>query len=188
MKPWKTLSRRVAYHVKKFLTVEHHTVALPDGRIIHDWTWLVLPEYTNILARTPDGSFLCFRQTKYAFPSPILAPPGGYLEPGEQPLAGARRELLEETGYASDIWHDLGAYVIDANRGAGKAHFFLALNAVRTADPVSDDLEEQQLTLLSRRELEDHLDRHEPSMIGWVALLGLALRKLDRLDKVAERP
>jgi ADP-ribose pyrophosphatase len=179
MKPWKTLSRRVAYHVKHFLTVEHHAVQLPNGRIIDDWTWLSMPEYANILARTRDGKFLFFRQTKYAFPDPILAPPGGYLEPDELPLNAAKRELLEETGYTSNTWHALGTYVMDANRGAGKAHLFLALDACQTATPIAEDLEEQQLMLCSRQELEDALDQGHIAMIGWAALLSLAFRKLD---------
>jgi ADP-ribose pyrophosphatase len=183
MKPWITLSRRVAYQVKRFLTVEHHSVQLPDGRIINDWTWLSMPEYANILARTHNGKFLFFRQTKYAFPSPVLAPPGGYLEPGEIPLDAAKRELLEETGYTADTWHSLGSYVMDANRGAGKAHLFLALGAKQTATPIADDLEEQHLLLLTRRELEDALDQGLIAMIGWAALLSLAFRKIDRTEK-----
>lgn len=180
MKPWKTLSRRVAYHVKRFLTVEHHSVQLPDGRIIDDWTWLSMPEYANILARTRDGNFLFFRQTKYAFPAPVLAPPGGYLEPGEIPLDAAKRELREETGYTANTWHSLGSFVMDANRGAGKAHLFLALDIEQTAAPIAEDLEEQHLMLLSRRELEDALDQGNIAMIGWAALLSLGFRKLDQ--------
>jgi ADP-ribose pyrophosphatase len=180
MKPWKTLSRRIVYHVKRFLTVEHHTVQLPDGQIIEDWTWLEMPEFVSILARTRDGKFLIFRQTKYAAPAPILAPPGGYLESGELPLDAAKRELLEETGYTSNHWHHLGSYVMDANRGAGKAHLFLALNAEHTASPITDDLEEQTLLLLSRTELENIIDRGEITMIAWAALLTLAFRKLDQ--------
>lgn len=31
-----------------------------------------------------------------------MGPPGGRLDPGEDPIVGARRELFEETGYWSD--------------------------------------------------------------------------------------
>lgn len=183
MKPWKTLSRRTVFQGNRFLSVEHHEVQLPNGRVINDWTWVKLPEYACILARTGENTFLYFRQTKYAFPDPVLAPPGGYLEPGELPLDGAKRELLEETGYASGNWHNLGSFIIDSNRGAGKAHLFLALDAHRTAAPIPEDLEEQHLILMSRHELEAQLDRGEVPLASWVALLTLGLRRLDSLEK-----
>jgi len=44
MNPWKTLSRETVYAPNKFLSVELHSVELPDGRVIDDWTWVKLPE------------------------------------------------------------------------------------------------------------------------------------------------
>jgi ADP-ribose pyrophosphatase YjhB (NUDIX family) len=37
--------------------------------------------------------------------------PGGFLEEGEEPLAGLRRELLEETGLSIEVGDFLGAFV-----------------------------------------------------------------------------
>ena len=63
-----------------------------------------------MVAVTVDGRWLCFRQTKYAVEGVSLAPVGGYLEPGEDPLLGAQRELFEETGYEAPDWLDLGQF------------------------------------------------------------------------------
>ncbi len=98
---WETLSRKIILDHNKFLTVENHTVKLPNGQIIPDWAWVIIPDAAIVLARTEDGRFLCFRQTKYAVEGTTLAPVGGMLEPNEVPLDGAKRELLEETGYES---------------------------------------------------------------------------------------
>ena len=144
MKAWKTLSRRKIFETPKFLTVEMHSVELHDGRVIHDWPWLITPDYANVLAETTDGRFLCFKQTKYAIEGVSLAPVGGFIEPGEAPEAAAKRELIEETGYAADEWHSLGVYAVDANRGAGRAHLFLARSARCVAPIHKDDLEEQR--------------------------------------------
>ena len=183
MEPWKTLSRRVLCRPNRFLTVEIHELELPDGRRIDDWPWLVTPEFANVLARTVDGRFLCFRQTKYAVEGTSLAPVGGFIESGELPLDAAKRELLEETGYTAPEWHGLGSYPVDANRGAGAAHFFLALDAVRDREAAADDLESQELLLLSREELERELDAGEFKVLAWTAVLALGLRKIARLGK-----
>ena len=178
MKPWKTLSRNVLCRPNRFLTVEMHELELPDGRRINDWPWLVTPDYANILARTVDGRFLCFRQTKYALEGVSLAPMGGFIEPGEEPLAAAQRELLEESGYAAPIWLPLGSYVVDANRGAGMAHLFLALNAYLERPPVADDLEEQELLFLEQDELERALEAGEFKVLAWATAVALGLQRL----------
>jgi ADP-ribose pyrophosphatase len=180
MQPWKTVSRRVVHHFGKFLIVEAHELELPDGRRIKDWPWLVAPDFALVLARTTDGRFICFRQNKYAIKGLTLAPVGGHIEPGEEPLAAAKRELLEETGYVAPEWHALGSYVANANRGGGQGHLFLALNARRERDPHSDDLEEQELLFLTQQELDTALARGEFKALAWAAMIALALRHLEK--------
>ena len=147
MQPWKTLSRQTILNHSKYLSVENHTIELPDGRVISHWPWVVTLNYVIVIAITIDGKFLCFRQTKYGANGTTLAPVGGYLEPGEEPLAAARRELIEETGYDSPDWISLGSYRVDGNHGAGTAFLYLARCAHYVSEPQSDDLEEQQLLI-----------------------------------------
>jgi ADP-ribose pyrophosphatase len=178
MKPWKTRARKTLLTYSKFLSIEQHTVELPDGHVINDWPWLVTPDYVNVTAVTAEGKFLCFRQTKYSVAGTTLAPVGGYIEPGEDPLAAAQRELREETGYEAPTWTSLGAYVVDGNRGAGKAYLFLAQHAVRATAPHADDLEEQELLQLSRAEVETALRTGEFKVLAWPAVMALALLQL----------
>ena len=175
MQPWKTLARHTILRHGKFLTVENHTVELPDGRVISDWAWVITPDYVNVLAVTDDDRFLCFRQTKYGVEGTSLAPVGGYLESGEDPLAGARRELLEETGYEAAEWTSLGRYRVDGNRGAGVAHLFLARGARWSAEICADDLEEQELLHLSRPEVEAALAAGEFKVLAWATVVALGL-------------
>jgi ADP-ribose pyrophosphatase len=179
MREWKTLSRKLAFNGGKYLIVERHEVQLPDGRILSGWHWIITPDYVNILAITEQNTFLCFRQTKYAVAGTSLAPAGGYLEPGEGPLAAAQRELLEETGYEAPDWIPLGRYPVDGNRGAGAAYLFLARNARQTTDPSSDDLEEQELLHLTRPEVEAALAQGEFKVLAWSAVVSLGLFYMD---------
>ena len=180
MIPWKTIAKKTLCQPNQFLTVELHEVELPDGRRISDWPWIIMPDYVNILARTQAGQFLIFRQTKYAVGDVTLAVPGGYLKPGEDPLAGAQRELLEETGYRAPTWEYLDALVVDANRGAGKGYFFLALDARPEGTAIVDDLEEQELLLFSREKLEQALDAGQFKVMAWAAIVALGLRRLGK--------
>jgi ADP-ribose pyrophosphatase len=179
MRAWKTLARQVVWDESDFLTLEVHTVELPDGRVISDWPWAKAPDYVNVAAITDEGRFLVFRQVKYGVEGESLAPVGGYLEPGEEPLSAARRELLEETGYQAARWTGLGRYRVDGNRGVGMAYFFLAEGAQHVAMPEPDDLEEQELLLLSRREVDAALAAGRFKLLPWAAIMALAVLHLD---------
>jgi ADP-ribose pyrophosphatase len=172
---WRTLAREMVLDKAPFLTVELHRVELPDGRIIPDWAWLITPDYVNVVAETAEGKFLCFRQRKYALSGVSLSVVGGFIEPGEDRLAAAQRELLEETGHAAVEWFDLGTYAVDANRGAGRAHFFLARRARRVSEVLGGDLEEQEPVLLTRAELAEASAKGRFQALPWAAIVALAL-------------
>lgn len=178
LRPWKTLSRETVLDHSKFLRVEIHAVETQDGQVITEWPWVVTPDFVNVVAVTEDGAFLCFRQTKYAVAGETLAPVGGYLEAGEAPLEAAKRELLEETGYAAENWQALGSYWVDANRGAGQAFLFLAQGARPAAEPQCDDLEEMELVLMDKAAVERALEAGAFKVVPWAAAVALALRRM----------
>lgn len=173
--PWKTLSTRRLLDRSPWLGLEEHRVGLPNGKEIPDWLWVDTPDFTNVVAVTGDGGFLCFRQRKYAVAGITLGIVGGYLEPGEDPAEAAARELREETGYASENWTSLGDYAIDGNRGCGRGHLFLARDCEFLGDVESDDLEDQQLVIYSREEVRQALRDGEFGVMPWVAAVALAL-------------
>ena len=178
-KLWKTLSREKTLQNGKWLTVENHTVELPDGRRISEWPWVITPDYINVLAVTKGGRFVCFRQTKYAVKGGLtLSIVGGYIEPGEDPLLAAQRELLEETGYSSPEWTFLGKFAVDANRGCGTGYLYLAEQAVFEEKAESDDLEELEMVFLSKEEVRAALKNGEFKVLGWAATVALAFQYL----------
>ncbi len=182
---WKTVAREELVDMPPFLRVERHEVELNDGRVLREWGWIETPDYVNVVVMDRDKRFPLFIQTKYALEGESFAPVGGYLEPGEDPLAGAQRELLEEMGMAADDWSHLSTTVVDANRGCGRAHLFLCTGGRVMQARDADDLEHQQLVRLTRGELEAVLDRGEIGVLAWAANVALALRRLDAMAEHA---
>lgn len=172
---WLTLGRKIIFESDPYLRVEVHEVQLPSGNIIKEWPWIDSPDFVNIAVITESKHYLVFRQFKYAVREQTLAAVGGYLKAGEDPLTGAKRELLEETGYSSGNWKNLGKFVVDGNRGNGHAHFFLALDAYKVTGIRSDDLEDQELLLLDREALTEALAKGKFKCLPWQTVMSLAL-------------
>ena len=187
MDTWITRSKKILLTFGKFLRVEEHEVELPDGRVIADWPWLIGPDFVNVLAMTEAGRFLVFRQGKYGLKGESLAPVGGYIEPGEDPLVAARRELLEETGYEAAEWLDLGQYLVDPNRGVGTGYLYLARGARQVTEASGGDLEEQQLLTMSLDEIMEAARTGQFRCMAWVANVTAALLHLAREDCAGKR-
>ena len=178
MQPWKTQSRKTILEQLPWLVVEHHTVELPNGRVIPDWPWIITPDYVNVVAVTEEGRFLCFRQVKYGLQGETLGIVGGFVEADEDPSVAARRELLEETGYASNDWVSLGHFNVDPNRGIATGHLYLARDARYVQPRDAGDLEEQKMIQLTRAEIESALANGDFKVLAWAASIAFALRYL----------
>jgi ADP-ribose pyrophosphatase len=146
------------------LAVEH--IRLPDGRELPDYYQIRMPDFALVFATTDRGSVLVLRQYKHGPRRVCVTFPGGALAQGESPLAAARRELLEETGHASDRWTSYGAYVTNGNQYCNTAHLFRADGCRRVSDPTAPDFENPELVELA----EDELLKQPEMLIG----IGLA--------------
>lgn len=86
-----------------FLKVERDRVRLPDGSETRR-EFIRHPGAVVILPLLPDGQVLLERQFRYPNAQVFVEFPAGKIDPGEDPLACARRELEEETGYTASDW------------------------------------------------------------------------------------
>ncbi|MEI2414654.1 NUDIX hydrolase [Orrella sp. JC864] len=91
----------------RFLKVWRDQVRLPDGRQA-DREYVVHPGAVVVIPLLDDGRVLVERQYRYPVGQVMTEFPAGKLDPGEDPLACGRRELLEETGYRAAQWARAG--------------------------------------------------------------------------------
>jgi ADP-ribose pyrophosphatase len=84
------------------LSVESRIFPLPTGKSVEKI--VVHPgDAVAMLPITADGTCYLIRQYRFAVGGYILEAPAGTLNPGEDPLDAAHRELIEETGYQAGI-------------------------------------------------------------------------------------
>lgn len=180
IRPWKTLARRTLLRRPPWLEIGEEDVELPDGRVIENFNWIATREFAMVVPLTDDGQTILVRSYKRGVRAVALSFPAGYLEPGEDPLAAARRELREETGYEAPEWIPLGRFVVDGNYGSGAMHAFLATGARKVTEPDSGDLEEMALERVPWDEAVAALRQGEVKQLASAAALGLACLARER--------
>lgn len=86
-----------------FLKMKRDKVAMPDGQeAIREY--LTHPGAVAILAILNDGRVILERQYRYPIAKTCIEIPAGKLDPNEEHLVCAKRELEEETGYTANKW------------------------------------------------------------------------------------
>ena len=91
----------------RFLTIEHRRAVLPGGRRVavecvnHPGAVLIVPFLSP-------GRVVLLRQYRAVIESWLYEFPAGTIERGEKPIACARREIIEETGYQAGTMRKLG--------------------------------------------------------------------------------
>lgn len=174
-RPWEVLSRAVVLERPPWLAVHQERIRLPSGRILEDFYRVALPEFVSIAAFTPDRQLVMLSGYKHGLGQVTLLVPGGYIDPGEDPITSARRELLEETGFQASDWRELGNFVLDSNRQCGRAHLFLARDAVQVREAAADDTEEVVVKLFPAAQIIQSLQNGDIALLPSAAVLALAL-------------
>lgn len=100
-------------------------VRLPDGRVVEREV-VEHPGAAAVVALTDREEVLMVRQYRYAVGQTLLEIPAGTLEVGEDPLACAMRELVEELGATAGRWEPLATLFYSPGFLTEVMHLFLA--------------------------------------------------------------
>ncbi len=110
-----TLRSEVAYEGPLFKVMKEE-VREPNGHVTHrdvirhNGSVVILAMDDAGKGRRKDPLVIMERQYRHAAGQYLWELPAGKIEPGEERLAGAKRELAEETGYAAARWTELVRY------------------------------------------------------------------------------
>lgn len=177
---WQRLDKRLVADRSPFARVYDLDFCLPDGRVITNWLQVDLPPFAVTFPLTEDGEVIFVRQYRQAVDGYLLELSAGHLEAGESAQDAAARELYEECGAVAAEWQFLGRYVMDANRGCGWAHIFLARGAQIVAPADSGDVGELSVHRLPLGEVGRRWAAGEFVSAPTALAIGLALAALGR--------
>lgn len=125
------------------LTPNTRDVVRHNGSIVV----LAVDEATN----PSDPDIILIRQYRHAAGQFLLELPAGRIEPGEAPLAAARREMIEETGFRAKRWTLLTQYYASPGFLGESMQTYLARDIRQgTSNPEDDEHIEIVRTPLSK--------------------------------------
>lgn len=126
----------------RWLRVRADDCTTAEGAKIAPYYVLEYPDWVQIVALNPAGDVLLVRQYRHAYGDFSLELPAGAMDPKDRdPIAGAARELLEETGCVGKTLEVIGRFSPNPATHANTIHTVLVKDAVEVHAPHDDPTE-----------------------------------------------
>ena len=165
-----------------FLNMKRDRVSLPDGQeAVREY--LTHPGAVAILAILDDGRILLERQYRYPIAKVCMEIPAGKLDPNEDPLVCAQRELEEETGYSASKW----SYVRRIHPVISYSTEFIDIYLAEGLQPGKSRLDEEEFLDVFAAPLDEILAWVEQGVITDVKTT-IAIYWLDRYRRNLVKP
>jgi 8-oxo-dGTP pyrophosphatase MutT (NUDIX family) len=150
--PWTKVAVRTEKDYRIFRTT---TLDVLDPRNGSPYVRTVIdaPDWVNVIPVTDAGEVVLVRQFRFGTWSNTLEIPGGMLDPGEDALTAATRELEEETGYRPRSVRPLGRCHPNPALFNNQLHTFLAEGCLKVHEGKQDGSEDIEVVTVPRAEL-----------------------------------
>jgi 8-oxo-dGTP pyrophosphatase MutT (NUDIX family) len=137
IQPWTLLGKQLGFQTRIFNLMLERWRSPRTGA---ESTFSVIdsPDWVNVVATDLSDNMIMIRQFRFGTAQFTLEVPGGMVDPGEQPLATAERELYEESGYRAQHIVALGSIEPNPAIFSNKAHMFWAQGCQRVGEQVLD--------------------------------------------------
>jgi ADP-ribose diphosphatase len=149
---WDELNRTVVLDGRR--VVERVHFRLPDTSSA-DFHIKVEGPAAGVLALTSDQQVILVRQYRPGPKRILVELPGGFVDPGEDPLETVRRELVEETGYDGDV--ELVGTCLDDAYSTMERYCYVATDCRQVAQPRRTRTEHTEVVLASLTDFRAHL-------------------------------
>lgn len=161
LRPW-TVTRSERVLQDPHLTVRADRCKTAEGATVDPYYVLEYPDWVHVVALDARGWILMIRQYRHAAGVVSLELPAGSMDPAdESPLAAARRELAEETGYAAESYESLGSYSPNPATHANRSHGFIARGISKFGEPKIDPVEIIEHEFIDPARVLELIDRGE---------------------------
>jgi 8-oxo-dGTP pyrophosphatase MutT (NUDIX family) len=141
-----------------------------------DWVNVVAFEASGTDSAAPDQrSMIMVRQYRFGVGYATLETPGGMVDPGEDSLRAAKRELLEETGFGGGSWHYLGAVEPNPAFHDNLCHHWLARDVRLQRAPQPGNGEAIRVERMSEAEVKSAVGSGEIKHVLALSALGRVL-------------
>lgn len=141
IKKWNVVSSK-QLESNKIFSVRKDTSVSPITGNEHDFFVVEAPDWINVVAITEHDEVILIEQYRHGIQSVTVEIPGGMVDPGEEPLQTAKRELLEETGYAGNNWVSIGEVFPNPAMQNNKCYTFLTTNCKKVGETKFDTTED----------------------------------------------
>lgn len=175
IRKWKTLGSKIVFD-HRWYKVCQEAVEVAPGKVYDDYFMGIFPNIVLIVAITKDKEILFVRQYKHGAGEILLEVPAGYIDNKETPLKAAKRELLEETGFASKEWTELGFYYSNPTKERGNGiYIYLAENAKSVSKSKTDEMENIEVRLIGIKDVVKMIKENKIRVAGSVMAILLSL-------------
>lgn len=175
IKPWKILETSYP-----FPWIRVDKCELGNGNLL-DATTFQFRSWANIVALTRNNEVVMVKQYRHGVSEVLLEFPGGVVEANEDPMVGAQRELLEETGYQASEWMELGKMYPNPALQTNTLYCYLALDAEQVSGQSLDAGEDIEVHVMPLDELIEIAKRAEFPHALMNAVLFQAMVRLKRI-------